>query len=89
MHIELGWIQDNIFDNMLLVIGRQRNWTNRQEDMAKRSLQWRLFFDRDGKRHIDNWQETLKLALEYQQAKTALYKDRIYQSKKYVKKHAQ
>ncbi len=89
MHIELGWIQDNIFDNMLLVIGRQRNWTNRQEDMAKRSLQWRLFFDRDGKRHIDNWQDTLKLALEYQQAKTALYKDRIYQSKKYVKKHAQ
>lgn len=89
MHIELGWIQDNLFDNMLSVIGRQRNWTNMQEDMAKRSLQWRLFFDRDSNQHISNWQDTLKLALDYQQAKTALYKDRIYQSKKYVKKHAE
>lgn len=88
MHVELGWIQEAIFENMLSVVGRQRDWTKQQEDLAKRSLQWRLFFDRDNNQHLGNWQGMLKFALEYEQVKTALYKDRIYQSKQYVRKHA-
>lgn len=89
MHAELTWIQEELFGNLLTVVGRQRSWDEEQAALAQKSVQWRLFFDRGHNRHITNWRDMLTLAQQYQQAKTALYKDRIYRSKRYIQQHEQ
>lgn len=88
-YAEMAWIQQQIFDNMLAVVGRQRGWDQEQTELAKRALEYRLFFAGDGNQRVHNWQGALALAKEYNLAKTALYKDRIHQSKRYIREHAE
>ena len=88
MRLDMQWVMDHIIGDTLLALRRQRNWTPEQADLASRSLQARLFFDRAGNKHLSNWREMIIFELEYTSHKLALFKDRTRQAKSYIRNHA-
>jgi hypothetical protein len=83
--IELRWLLDHIHGDMFTAIRYQRGWSSEQESLARRALERRLFFERQHNTHIKNWRDEFAFDLEYTGHKVALYSDRIWQARKFIK----
>ncbi len=86
MRIELSWVLESVFGNMLTAIRYQRQWSPDQENLAMRAIEKRLFFERQRNQHIRNWRDMFALNIEYLGNKQALFKDRIWQAEKTIAK---
>jgi hypothetical protein len=84
MRIGLSWVLESVFGDMLTAIRYQRQWTPEQESLAKRTIEKRLFFERQRNQHIQNWRDMFSLDLEYIGNKEALFKDRIWKAGKTI-----
>lgn len=85
MRVEAQDMRDRIIGNMFVALRYQRNWTPDQEDLAKRSLDVRLFFNRGNNAHIQEWLKLFRLNTYYNGYKQALFSDRIWQTEKTIK----
>lgn len=84
------WIlKDIVLGRMLEAIRYQRDWREEQMDLATRSMERRLFFERSRNAHIGYWRRVLDLSIEYTGNKNALFNDRIYQTRTTLKTYAQ
>ncbi len=84
--INLAWLRGHIFEDMFTALGRQRNWGQEQELLARRALDSRLFLDRHNNAHIENWREMLDFELFYTSHKWALFKTRTQEAKQHIKR---
>lgn len=76
----------NILGNMLEALRVQRGWDDEKADFARRTIEARMFIDRDKNQHIAYFAGLVSISQLYIGNKTALFKDRLYQSKQTVKK---
>lgn len=84
MREELAYFRTFIVGDMLAAIGSQRHWTASQEKLALQSIERRLFIERGGSRHIDNFRAMVDLAQEWNGYRQAVIKSRLWESKRYV-----
>ena len=77
MRTTLRWVHDHLFKDIFVAIRHQRGWTPAQEDLARRAVNWRLYFDRNHNHHLKNWDDMLKLDLSYLGHKKGLFLDRV------------
>lgn len=84
MLIELEWIRSHIFEDTFIALRNQRDWSAEQERFARRTLDKKLFLEPDLSQRTLNWQEMLGFEKEYWGHKLALFKTRIWESKKYI-----
>lgn len=77
-------LRGTIFDDMLDVIGLQRQWTPDMTKRAKRIIQKRLYISGSGAQRVRNFKEMLALADHYYGHKRALVQTRIYEADKYI-----
>ncbi len=89
MRMKLGVVSNQIFENMFLALREQRQWKPEQEMLARRTVEKRLFFEREHNQHIQNWLEMFELNHEYLGYKRALFLDRIYHAQRYIDRHAE
>jgi len=89
MRMEMTWIQQHIFGDMFLAMRSQRRWTPEQEDVMRRAVDWRLFFDRERNQHLTNWYDMLRLASTYVGHKRGLFAEKIFQARKYISDNAE
>jgi len=84
---QVDYLRTYVFGGMLQAIAGQRHWTPAQQRLAERTVEARIFLDRDHNRHITNFAGMLALAKEWNGHKQALVGFRLWQSKKYTKEH--
>lgn len=87
MREQLNYLLTYTFGGMLQTIAGQRHWTPAQQRLAERTIEARIFLDRDHNRHITNFAGMLDLAEEWNGYKRAIVAGRLWQSKKYIKEH--
>lgn len=87
LRINMGWVREHIFGDTFVALRRQRNWTPDQEALARKSLDARLFLDRDNNRHLRNWADMLAFEDTYWGHKWAVFKSKTAEAKHYIKKH--
>jgi hypothetical protein len=75
----------NILGNMLEALRVQRGWNDEQADFARRTIDARMFIDRENNQHIAYFAGLVAASQFYFGHKTALFKDRLYQSKQLAK----
>lgn len=83
--IELTWLRQVIFGDMLTVIGTGREWSDQQRRVAGLAVDWRIFFDPQSRNRIRNFNAMNKLALEYYGLKLALFSDRKARASRYIR----
>jgi hypothetical protein len=86
MRVQLGWVMESVFGDMFTTIRYQRQWSPGQEDLARRAVERRLFFERQRNQHLQYWRDMFSLNLEYSGNKQALFLDRIWQTKQLIAK---
>ncbi len=79
-------LRTTVFDDMLDVIGLQRNWSVDMTERAKRIIQKRLYINGTNAERVANFKDMLALANEYYGHKQALIRTRISEANAYVKK---
>ncbi len=93
MRSDMAWFRSRIIDETLDAISHQQkaainegnSWRLEDEQRARRALEYRLFFEGDGQKPVDNWEKFLGFELEYWGHKVALFKSKIWQAKKITK----
>lgn len=75
----------NILGNMLEALRVQRDWSDEQADFARRTIDARMFIDRENNQHIAYFVGLIAVTHSYIGNKTALFKDRLHQSKQVAK----
>ncbi len=75
-----------IMPDMFEALTEQRRWTPTQLDLAKRSLERRLFFERQGNKHFGVWRNLLRLLIDYNNAKRGAFLDSIHRSQQEIEK---
>lgn len=78
-----------ILDSSLRAVGTQRDWDSHQENLARRSTEWRILFDRANNHHIGNFIDLTQLLLDHNNAKLAVFKSRIFDTKRDIEKRTQ
>lgn len=91
MRSDIAWFRSRIIDETLDAISRQQkasdsSWRAEDEQRARRALDYRLFFDGEGQRPVDNWEKLLDFEIEYWGHKIAVFKSQIWQAKKILRK---
>ena len=74
--VAVSTVLEWLLPQVLEVVGRSRDWTDAKHDLAKRSIDYRLFFMRNHNQHLRNWVDMLKLLRDYDQEKANLFADR-------------
>ncbi len=74
--VAVSTVREWLLPQIVEVIGRMRGWNEQQHDLAKRSINYRLFFMRERNQHLHNWVETLKVLRDYDQEKANLFANR-------------
>ena len=87
MRKQFNYLRTYTFARMLQTIAGQRHWTPAQQHLAERTIEARIFPDRDHNRHITNFKGMLDLAEEWNGYKRAIVAGRLWQSSKYIKEH--
>lgn len=82
---ELEWVRSHIFEDMLVAMRQQRKWSPEQEQMARDSLNDRLFLDRKNNAYLSNWLAMLQLAESYTGHKWALFKTKQHELKDFIR----
>lgn len=75
----------NILGNLLEALRVQRDWNDEQADLARRTIDARMFIDRENNQHIAYFADLIHASQFYFGHKTALFKDRLHQSKQVAK----
>ncbi len=93
MRSDIAWFRSRIIDETFDAISRQQkvndgSWKTEDEQRARRALDYRLFFDGDRQRPVDNWEKFLDFEIEYWGHKIALFKSQIWQAEKILRKQA-
>jgi hypothetical protein len=77
-------LRDDVIDDMVLAIGNQREWTEAQSELAKRTIVKRTYLAEPRNERYHNFIEMLGLANEYNGHKLALFLSRRYDARKYI-----
>lgn len=85
MRIQLETFRSIILGNMLDAIKVQRNWSEDQYKLAERTIDSRMFIDREKNKHIKYFAGMVAMSRYYIGHKTALFNDRINQISKITK----
>lgn len=87
MREQVGWVRDNVFGGMLAVIGIGRDWTELKAENARKTIEWRLFFDTEDNRHYDYWRNMLNLGDMYWAERVKVFEDRIGRLQGFLQAH--
>ncbi|HMS24045.1 MAG TPA: hypothetical protein PKB09_04570 [Candidatus Saccharibacteria bacterium] len=77
MREQVGWVRENVFGGMLSVIGIGREWTEAKAENALKTIEWRLFFDKEDNRHYEYWRNMLDLGDMWWGERINVFEDRI------------
>ncbi len=77
MRREISWVRDNVIGGMLEVIGIGRDWNETKAENARKTVEWRLFFDRKNNNQYEYWRGMLDLGNMHWQERTNVFADRI------------
>src|SRR5690606_26706957 len=80
-------LRTTVFDDMLDVIGLQREWSPDMTERAKCIIQKRLYISGSKAHRVANFKDMLALAHDYYGYKRALILTRISEADRYVKNH--
>ena len=82
MRAKFEELRYGVFENMFEALRRQRGWSDQQMDFARRTVEARMFIDRDHNRHLRYFAGFVAMSQYYFGHKTALFRDRAYQSRR-------
>jgi hypothetical protein len=82
MRLKLETFKTTIVGNMLDALKVQRGWSEDQYHLAEKTIEARIFIDRENNQHIKYFAGMVALSRYYIGHKTALFNDRMYQIKK-------
>jgi hypothetical protein len=68
-----------ILDSMLKTLAVRRDWTPSQTDLALRTLEKRMVFERANNQHLNYFESLIGLMIDYNGAKQAVFKSRKYE----------
>jgi len=77
LRVEVSQVRDLILPRMMEVVGRQRGWTEEQQLLATRSLEYRLFFTMPDASRMKEWKNTLELIRNWDERKIFAFQDRM------------
>lgn len=77
LRMKINSVMFDSVENMLAVVSHQRNWTQEQLDLARKSLEYRLFFARSDKERMKEWDALLTVLERYNASRTEAFKERI------------
>lgn len=89
MREQVGWVRDSVFGGMLAVIGIGRDWTEAKAENARKTIEWRLFFDKEDNRHYDYWRSMLDLGDMYWGERVKVFEDRIGRLQGFLQTHGE
>ena len=81
MRIQLETFKSIIIGNILDALKVQRDWSEDQYHLAEKTIEFRMFIDRENNQHIKYFAGMVALSSYYIGHKTALFSDRIYKIK--------
>jgi hypothetical protein len=82
MRLKLETFKTTIVGNMLDALKVQRGWSEDQYHLAEKTIEARIFIDRENNQHIKYFAGMVALSRYYIGHKTVLFNDRMYQIKK-------
>jgi hypothetical protein len=77
LRIEIGNVLEVMIPNALTVVGQRRGWNDAKADLAKRSIEYRLFFTMPEKERMKEWGNLVGLLRDYDQYKINAFQDRM------------
>ena len=86
LRVEAGNVLGSMIPNMLRVVGHQRNWDSAQTDLAKRSLEHRLFFTLPERERMHEWNSLMKVLIDYDEHKITAFQERMGRIQGYLKR---
>ena len=76
MRTDLSWVMDHMLENMFDALKNQKDWSEEQMNLARKTTYRRMFYERDSNRHIGYFRELMSVNRSWLLRKNALINDR-------------